>query len=162
MQSGRLVKIKYKDYDFGWGAVVSYTSRAPPNGQKPDWTPQQSYVLDVLLPVANDTNFGPQVTQDLPPGARPPGPNEKGKMEVVPVLLSCVDAIGHVRIFLPPELKSNDQRNNVRKSLEEVKRRFPDGIAILDPIENMRIEDDSFKKLLRVRQTNPSGRCSNI
>jgi ATP-dependent RNA helicase DOB1 len=33
--------------------------------------------------------------------------------------------------------------------MEEVKVRFPDGIAVLDPIENMHIEDDSFKKLLR-------------
>lgn len=70
-------------------------------------------------------------------------------MEVVPVLLSCIDSIGHIRIFLPQELRSNEQRNTVRKALEEVKRRFPDGIAILDPIENMGITDDSFKKLLR-------------
>jgi ATP-dependent RNA helicase DOB1 len=31
----------------------------------------------------------------------------------------------------------------------EVKRRFPDGLPVLDPIENMEITDDSFKKLLR-------------
>jgi len=35
--------------------------------------------------------------------------------------------------------------------LDEIKRRFPDGIAVLDPIENMGISDESFKKLLRVR-----------
>lgn len=52
--------------------------------------------------------------------------------------------------FLPNELKSTEQRNNVRKALSEVKKRFPDGIAILDPIENMNIKDDSFKRLLRV------------
>ena len=35
------------------------------------------------------------------------------------------------------------------KSLKETERRFPDGIPILDPIENMNITDEGFKKLLR-------------
>jgi ATP-dependent RNA helicase DOB1 len=98
---------------------------------------------------------------DIPPGLQPPAEGEKGKMEVVPVLLSCVEAIGHVRIFLPKELIGADQRNTVRKSLEEVKRRFPDGIAILDPIENMGITDDSFKKLLRKIEVLESRLLSN-
>jgi ATP-dependent RNA helicase DOB1 len=71
-------------------------------------------------------------------------------MEVVPIVLHCIESIGHLRIFLPGELKSTEQKNNVRKALDEVKKRFPDGIAILDPIENMNIKDDSFKRLLRV------------
>jgi ATP-dependent RNA helicase DOB1 len=151
MQAGRLVRIKYKDYDFGWGAVVNFTPRKANKGE--ELTPQQSYVIDVLLQVANDTNFAPQASHDLPPGVRPPAAGEKGKMEVIPVLLSCIDSIGHLRLFLPSELKSVEQRNGVRKALEEVKKRFPDGIAILDPIENMGITDDSFKKLLRVSST---------
>jgi ATP-dependent RNA helicase DOB1 len=101
------------------------------------------------LLVAKDASVGTRTTEDLPPGLRPPQTGEKGKMEVVPVLLSCVDSIGHIRIFLPPDLKSSEQRNKVNKALEEVKKRFPDGIAILDPIENMGITDESFKKLLR-------------
>ncbi|KAJ9642547.1 ATP-dependent RNA helicase mtr4 [Coniosporium tulheliwenetii] len=162
MQSGRLVRIKYKDYDFGWGAVVNFTQRKPAKGQSAsEMTPQQTYVVDVLLQVADDSSFAPQATQDLPPGVRPPGPGEKGKMEVVPVLLSCIDSIGHLRLFLPPDLKSVDQRNGVRKALEEVKKRFPDGIAILDPIENMGITDDSFKKLLRKIEVLESRLLSN-
>lgn len=150
MQPGRLVHIKYLDYDFGWGAVVKFTPRKPAKGQTvADITPQQSYVLDVLLLVSDGTLVGTQAHKDLPSGVRPPAEDEKGKMEVVPVLLSCLQAIGHVRIFLPKDLHSADKRNEVQKSIYEVKRRFPDGIAILDPIENMGITDDSFKKLLR-------------
>ncbi len=140
------------DYDFGWGAVVNFTQRRPNREQKPeDITPQQSYVLDVLLQVADGVSNGTRTHQDLPQGVRPPAEGEKAKMEVVPVLLSCIESIGHIRIFLPNDLKSADQRGTVRKSLDEVKRRFPDGIAVLDPIENMGITDDSFKKLMRVR-----------
>ncbi|KAK5015975.1 ATP-dependent RNA helicase mtr4 [Cryomyces antarcticus] len=45
--------------------------------------------------------------------------------------------------------------------LEEVKRRFPDGIAVLDPIENMGITDESFKKLLRKIEVLESRLLSN-
>ena len=152
MQSGRLVRIKHMDHDFGWGAVVNFVHRKPDRGQKPeDVPPQQSIVLDVLLQVADASVNGTKTHHDLPRGVRPVGKGEKGKMEVVPILLSCVESIGLIRLFLPSDLRSADERNSVRKALEEVKRRFPDGIAVLDPIENMGIQDASFKKLLRVR-----------
>lgn len=151
MQSGRLVRIKYMNNDFGWGAVVNFTARKPGRDQKAeDITPQQSYVIDVLLQVADASSTGTRTHQDLPQGVRPALDGEKSRMEVVPILLSCVEAIGHVRIFMPADLRSADQRNTARKSIDEVKRRFPDGIALLDPIENMGITDTSFKKLLRV------------
>jgi ATP-dependent RNA helicase DOB1 len=86
----------------------------------------------------------------LPPGIKPSREGERSKMEVVPVSLSCMESISHIRIFLPTDLKSIEQRNTVKKAIAEVKRRFPDGIAVLDPIENMGITDESFKKLLRV------------
>jgi ATP-dependent RNA helicase DOB1 len=148
LQAGRMVKIKFKDYDFGWGAVVAFTPRRANKGEI--LQPQESYVVDVLLSVASDSKFAPQANDGLPPGVRPPATGEKGKMEVVPVLLNCIESIGHLRVFLPNELKSTEQKNGVRKALDEVKKRFPDGIAILDPIENMKITDDSFKRLLRV------------
>ena len=151
MQSGRLVRIKYMDHDFSWGAVVNFTPRKPGKGQKAeDISPQQSYVVDVLLQVADTSSNGTKTHTELPQGVRPALEGEKSKMEVVPILLSCVESIGHIRIFLPADLKSADQRNTARKSIDEVKRRFPDGIAVLDPIENMGITDNSFKKLLRV------------
>lgn len=156
MQSGRLVRIKYMDHDFGWGAVVNFTPRKPGKGQKAeDISPQQSYVIDVLLQVADTSSNGTRTHTELPQGVRPALEGEKSKMEVVPILLSCVESIGHIRIFLPSDLKSADQRNTARKSIDEVKRRFPDGIAVLDPIENMGITDNSFKKLLRVCRVFP-------
>lgn len=156
LQSGRLVKVKHGENDFGWGAVVNFAKRKGPRGQVDETPDHNSYVVDVLLQVANDASVPPSNKfggEDLPPGVRPPLPGEKGKMEVVPILLSTIDSIGHLRVFLPNDLRSADQRNTVRKGLDEVKKRFPDGIAILDPVENMGITDDSFKKLLRVCST---------
>lgn len=161
MQPGRVVHIKHKDLDFGWGAVVKFTPVRPKAQGADDTPPQESYILDMLLPVSEGSSVGAQSQNGIPTGIRPPPAGEKGKMEVVPVFLSCVEAIGHVRIFLPQDLRSPPQRNDVRKALDEVKRRFPDGIAILDPIENMGITDDSFKKLLRKIEVLESKLLSN-
>lgn len=152
LQPGRLVKIKFADHDFGWGAIVSYDQikMAAGNGNPPD---EKTYMVSVLLQVASDSTvaMNKKPTENLPPTIRPPGPNEKGKMEVVPVMLSaCVEAFGTIRLFLPPDLRQAEARNTVRKQIEEVKARFPDGISVLDPIEHMHIKDESFKKLLRV------------
>jgi len=148
LQTGRLVKIKHGDHDFGWGAVVTFRSRKASKGET--ISPQHSHIVDTLLVVASDATVPTQGNADLPAGVRPPTAGDKGKMEVVPVVLSCIESIGHLRVFLPEQLKTVDQRNTVRKALDEVKKRFPDGIAILDPIENMKITDENFKKLLRV------------
>jgi ATP-dependent RNA helicase DOB1 len=156
LQPGRLVKIKVQDVDYNWGVVINYTQRKPSKGEK--LAPNESYVVDVLMPVASDIRFAPQVVDGASP-IRPPPPGDKGKMEVVPVLLSCIESMAHIRIFLPADLERSDQRNNVRKALDEVHRRFPDGIAILDPIENLGITDESFKKLLRVSEM---GICNRI
>ncbi|CAG8955629.1 hypothetical protein HYFRA_00009583 [Hymenoscyphus fraxineus] len=163
MQPGRVVHIKFNDHDFGWGAVVKFTQRKPGKGESNDSIPpQQSYILDVLLVVSdNSAKVGGATTTDLPSGVSPPGENDKGKMEIVPVFLSCIAAIGHVRIFLPKDLNPVSERNTVRKSLEEVQRRFPDGIAILDPIDNMGITDASFLRLLRKIEVLESRLLSN-
>ncbi|EUC41776.1 hypothetical protein COCMIDRAFT_105310 [Bipolaris oryzae ATCC 44560] len=159
LQGGRLVKVSYKDHDFGWGAVVAFAPRRANKGEV--LPPQESYIVDVLLAVGSDNKFAPVVNDGLPPGVRPPAPGDKGKMEVVPVVLNCIESIGHLRVFLPNDLKSTEQRNNVRKALSEVKKRFPDGIAILDPIENMNIKDESFKRLLRKIEVLESRLLSN-
>ncbi|KAG5437942.1 hypothetical protein PCANB_000288 [Pneumocystis canis] len=147
MQPGRLVRVKDKLLDFGWGAVVNYCKRISPKGSSEKYLPHESYIIDVLLWIAADSQII-KTNQGYAQGIRPPK-GEAGKMEVIPVLLSSIDGIGHIRIFLPKDLNPLDQRLTVYKSIEEVKRRFPDGIALLDPIENMNIKDESFKNLLR-------------
>ncbi|KAI9801397.1 MAG: ATP-dependent RNA helicase mtr4 [Sarcosagium campestre] len=162
MQPGRLVSIKFMDYDFGWGAVVNFSERRQSKDKKPEGLrPQEAYILDVLLCVSDGSSSGTRTDQSLPEGVRPPAEGEPGKMEVVPVLLSCVESIGHIRLFLPKDLKPASERNSVRKALNEVKKRFPDGIAVLDPVENMGITDSSFKKLLRKIEVLESRLLSN-
>lgn len=119
---------------------------------------QNHYIVDVLLHCATGTSPSltsakkgtPASTATIRPC--PPG-SDAGEFAVVPVLLSTLDGISHIRIFLAKDLKPLDARMQALKSVREVKKRFPEGVALLDPIENMGIVDEAFKKLLRVRVT---------
>lgn len=71
------------------------------------------------------------------------------RVEIVPCLLSCVVAMSKLRIFMPDNVTKKPGKDRTGKVIREVQRRFPDGIPTLDPIENMKITDDSFKKLIR-------------
>ena len=149
MQPGRLVKVKHGEHDFGWGAVINFTARKA-NPNQSELKPQESYILDVLLYVAEGSSAATKTHEGLPPGVRPPKPGEKTAIQVVPLFLTCLEKISQTRIYVPDDLRPLSERKMTMRYIEEVKRRFPDGIAILDPIENMGITDISFKKLLRV------------
>lgn len=45
MQPGRLVRIRYLDMNFGWGAIVGYRQRE----RKTSESTADGYILDVLL-----------------------------------------------------------------------------------------------------------------
>jgi len=71
------------------------------------------------------------------------------EMQVIPVILELLDGISSVRIYIPKDLVSLAARQSVAKSLQEVIKRFPDGIPLLDPIEDIKIEDATFTKVIR-------------
>ncbi|QPG97609.1 hypothetical protein C2857_006606 [Epichloe festucae Fl1] len=161
LQPGRLVQIynpkEAQDnaaggLDFGWGVIVNHQSRRAPRLGEPEYEPQESYFIDVLLTIsASSPAFTPgPPAGDMPPGVKPASSDGDSVAVVVPCLLTCMKAISQIRIFMPKEgLKAQSDRDQMRKALAEVRRRFPDGVPILDPLENMCITDDSFKKLLR-------------
>ncbi|KAG6878470.1 hypothetical protein C0993_006312 [Termitomyces sp. T159_Od127] len=154
LQPGRLVKVKYQKLDFGWGVIINYQKRlAAKNRPMPkpeEFPPHEQYIIDVLLNCA----VGGAVSKNrdnitATPGGVQPCPNgQKGVPLVVPVLLSTIEGISHIRIFLPKDLRPDPARETTWKSVLEVQRRFPDGIAFLDPIQNMGIKDDKFKELV--------------
>ena len=51
----------------------------------------------------------------------------------------CVLLCSAVRIYLPTDLRPLCNRATVGKSLLEVQRRFPDGLPLLDPVQDMKI-----------------------
>lgn len=160
LQPGRLVKIQHENLDFGWGCVVNYQKRLPPKGRPvdPDAKPQTQYIVDCLLQCAKGTtpppaSKGSRDNLTSMDSIQPCPPGEKGDMVVVPVLLTTVQRLSGIKLFLPKDLRPKEARDQVRKNLAEVARRFPapKGVPQLDPVKDMKISDDGFKTLLSKR-----------
>ncbi|CAE6455913.1 unnamed protein product [Rhizoctonia solani] len=157
LQPGRLVTVKHGDQDFGWGVVVNFTQRAAPKNNKSAITafeslpPQEKYVVDVLLNCAkgSTTTGNTKSTEATSSGAFKPCPaGQEGEPLVCPVLLSTIASISHIRVHMSKDLRPVSARETLWKVVTEVKRRFPKGIALLDPINNMNIKDVKFKELV--------------
>ncbi|KAH9832009.1 antiviral helicase [Rhodofomes roseus] len=154
-QPGRLAHIKYKDVDFGWGAIVNYQKRLPaknvPVAGLDDVPPHEQYILDVVLSCAESSSLPKDrnITVATPGGVQPCMKGQKGTPLVVPVFLSTVKAISRLRISLPKDLRPVNARETVQKTVQEVQRRFPDGVPLLDPVQDMEIKDDKFKALVK-------------
>uniref|UniRef100_A0A8D2KS08 Exosome RNA helicase MTR4 n=1 Tax=Varanus komodoensis TaxID=61221 RepID=A0A8D2KS08_VARKO len=142
LQPGRLVKVKNEDDDFGWGVVVNFSkkSNVKPNSGELD----PLYVAEVLLHCSKES-----LKNSATEAAKPAKPGEKGEMQVVPVLVHLLSAISSVRLYIPKDLRPLDNRQSVLKSIQEVQKRFPDGVPLLDPIDDMGIKDPGLKKVIQ-------------
>lgn len=68
-------------------------------------------------------------------------------MQVVPVMLKHLSKLSSVRLYVPKDLRSSDSRYSVRKAIEEVHKRYPNGLPLLDPVKDMKIKHEEFKVL---------------
>ncbi|XP_013393538.1 exosome RNA helicase MTR4 [Lingula anatina] len=142
LQPGRMVKVKNGEDDFGWGIVVNFHKKANQSKNPTDMEPL--YVVEVL---ANLTKESAKSGNSA--AIKPCPPGEKGEMQVIPVLSHLVTAVSSVRLYFPSDLRPLDNRQSVGKSIQEVMKRFPKGIPLLDPIEDMQIKDKGLKEVVK-------------
>lgn len=64
---------------------------------------------------------------------------------MVPVLHTLIHQISSLRVYYPKDLRPADSRKSVLKTIGEVKKRFPEGPPLLNPIKDMKIDDQVFK-----------------
>lgn len=149
LQAGRLVQVSAPERDFGWGVVVSYQKRAVARGADAEMrAPSHAeYIVHVLLRCAPGTVVSKK--QEFAPSflGIEPG-REGGEWIVVPVLLTHVQELSGIRLFLPKDLRLKEARAQVGKNMAEVHRRFPQGLPLLDPVKDMKIDDVKFQQLL--------------
>jgi len=166
LQPGRLVHIKlnpqnelldtdlevqnilndYQDTteDFGWGILVNFQkcfAQVKGSDIKSELEGNR-YIIDVLLLCQPGTE-----RDHLKP--KPCEKGEKGDAIVIPCDLSAIEEISSVRVFLPKNLKNLESRNQMAKVISEVSKGFPDGIPLLDPIEDLKINDAAFEQLIK-------------
>ncbi|KAK3089046.1 hypothetical protein FSP39_000389 [Pinctada imbricata] len=142
LQPGRLIKVKNGEDEFDWGSVINFQKKA--NQGKGSSEAAPVYVVEVLLHLTK-TSARSRNSADIKPC--PEG--ERGEMQVVPVLANLIQAISAVRLYIPGDLRPLDNRQSVLKSIQEVQKRFPDGLPMLDPIEDMQIKEKGLKECIK-------------
>lgn len=72
------------------------------------------YFLDVAVPISRDSERN---VQNLA-AVRPPAPGETGVIAVLPFAFDCIQAISSVRVKMPQDLRSNEARQAMGRTLE--------------------------------------------
>lgn len=154
LNGGRLVKLYARPGEAGkewdWGVIVNFTTKNASDSTSagPDT------VVHVLLNCANDepTATSASTTSALPTPA-PVGSmgltSTKYEMKICPVPLELLDELSSLRVYIPKDLRTLESRQAVGKSVKEVLRRFPQGVPLLDPIEDMDIKDEQFTRVIK-------------
>ncbi|KAJ7546830.1 hypothetical protein O6H91_08G056100 [Diphasiastrum complanatum] len=75
--------------------------------------------------------------------------HEPGEPLVTAIPLSQVDSLSAVRIRIPKDLRPIEARERTLKIIAEVLRRFPDGVQLLDPEDDMQVKSGDYKKAVR-------------
>lgn len=170
--SGRLIDVTIDGENYGWGVIVRYkkkagTGSAGSAGQAALNADGPTHSIDVLLVCVDknfdDTSLSAQARRDedlanlgllwrgTSRHCRPFLPDDKPNvmsMREFTVTLDAIDRISAVRLFVPQDTKPPESRKNIMKSLKEVQRRFPDGLPLLDPVKDLKINVSEFNKLL--------------
>ncbi|KAJ3103461.1 ATP-dependent RNA helicase mtr4 [Phlyctochytrium bullatum] len=162
LQPGRLVKIKREpnpaedaegnklpEVDFGFGVITNLrkTLVQSKNMSLSEAAEAPKHIVDVLLHCAPGTEAGARDPKPCPPNVT------NGEMIVVSCTLPNFDGLSSVRVFAPKDIKSAESRNQMKKTLKEVQKRFPDGLPLLDPAEDLGISDPEFQRLMAKIET---------
>ncbi|KAL3664825.1 hypothetical protein V7S43_010005 [Phytophthora oleae] len=162
LNGGRLVKLYCPDSDDGvtkpkwdWGVIVNFTTKNASDSTSA--TPDT--IVHVLLNCmvsnkdakSNDATNG-SATSELPT----PAPENmmgistsaKYEMKICPVPLEMLNLISSLRVYIPKDLRTLESRQAVGKSVKEVIRRFPQGVPLLDPRDDMDIQDEQFTRVI--------------
>uniref|UniRef100_A0A1I8EYN4 Superkiller viralicidic activity 2-like 2 n=1 Tax=Wuchereria bancrofti TaxID=6293 RepID=A0A1I8EYN4_WUCBA len=139
LQAGRLLHIVSNGKDFGWAALLDFHKKANPVDPL---GLDVMYVLDVLMLLSSESakNLS-DITQ-----LRPPNANEKGVVEVVSVAISCVSEISAARVKLPQNLKAYEGKQSAGRVIKEVLKRFNGIMPLLDPLNDMKINDSVLQE----------------
>ena len=142
LQPGRLIRVVNGEDDFGYCVVVNFQKKANQSMVPIEADPM--YVVEVLAYITKDSANQNKI------GSVKPCPHDRpGEMQVMPVMLHLMTHISAIRLYIQKDLRPRDNRMAVFKSLQEVERRFPDGLPQLDPIEDMGIKEQGLVQVVK-------------
>lgn len=135
LQPGRLVKIIQGSKEFDWGVIIDFekpkdTSKGPFSKAAPKVT------VSTLLKVAKKPEKG-EAPDPCPEGAT-------GYIDIFQVESTFIDRLSSLRVYVPNDLRSDDNKKSVMRHVLEVKRRYPEGPPLLHPVDDLKIKDKEF------------------
>ncbi|XP_059277439.1 DExH-box ATP-dependent RNA helicase DExH10-like isoform X3 [Lycium ferocissimum] len=134
------VNVREGGKDWGWGVVVNVVKKPPAAlGSLPaalSASRGDGYIVDTLL----HCSLGSSENGSRPKPC-PPRPGEKGEMHVVPVQLPLISSLSKLRISVPSDLRPLEARQSIFLAVQELEKRFPEGLPKLNPVKDMGIED---------------------
>ena len=106
--------------------------------------PKFNYIIDLMLHIKFRRNKSDPV--------EPAQITENGEMEVIPMLLSCVKFISSVVLHLPNDLIKKENKLMVRDTIKEVMVHFKHKPPLMNPIKDMKIDDEELKTCIARKQ----------
>ncbi|XP_018335844.2 exosome RNA helicase MTR4 [Agrilus planipennis] len=146
-----VIQIKIQDAEYDWGVIVNFKKITdnPPGRKGKTNTLVTKLQVDLLLHVISEGkgDTDGDDTDNLIP--KPCSEDQSGEVEVVAVCSSLITHISSVRLYCPNDLRSRDSRKGMFKAVKEVKKRFPDGLPLLNPITDMKIDESEFLDVVK-------------
>jgi ATP-dependent RNA helicase DOB1 len=132
---GRLVKVKTNTDEFDWGVIIEFKKDTKENFKNP-LKSVTKVIVHILLHVDED------FVKDGVPKPCPKG--KKGSVQIIPVVANFIEKLSSLRVYVPNDLRSSDNRRSVLNQIEKVMKTYPDGPTLLNPIDDMKIKDKEF------------------
>jgi len=183
---GRMMQCTIEGEDYGWGVLVSYkkktgTGAAGSAGEMASAATGPQHTIDVMLQCV-DRHFDDETInaaakeEDMSNigllwkgSSRHCRPFKKGvdsnalvSYRVFTVGLENIEEISAVRLFVPKDIHPESGRQSLAKSMIEVQRRFPEGVPLLHPVQDMNVKSVDFTKLSERSQASKDRLSSHI
>ncbi|XP_070495125.1 exosome RNA helicase MTR4 [Chironomus tepperi] len=141
LQPGRLIKVKSEEYEYEWGMILDFKTEKLDNTKNPLKT-DTKLIVEVLLHL-DDSSDNTKSLLPCPPG-------KTGRFEAVPIDRTMISKLSSLRIHYPNDLRSSDVRRGVLNDIFNIKKKFPTGIPLLNPVQDMKIKDKEFLNILEL------------
>lgn len=128
-----------------WGVIINFERVKGLSEDDTNRKPEDAnYTVDVLTRCAVLRDEVGKKTIKIVPLKEP------GEPAVVSIPISQIDSFSSVRLLIPKDLLPLESRENTLKKVSEVLSRFAkEGMPLLDPEEDMKVQSSSYRKAVR-------------
>lgn len=154
LQPGRLICIQCRTDDspsfstedqVTWGVIINFQKMNGLSEDEPSKKPEDSkYTVDVLTRCIVSKDIVARKSIKIIPL------KDNGEPAVVSLPITQIESLSSIRIIIAKDLLPFEARENTLKKVSEVLSRFSkEGIPLLDPEDDMKVQNDDYKKKAR-------------